>query len=150
MLKKSLAFLLFVSLAVSAFAVQARTITIEAGNNLRFSVEKITATPGEKITIKLTNKTSLPAAAMSHNLVLLKQSADPSAFNSAAMGAKANDYIPQDKLDQVVAHTGLVAGGETATITFTVPSKPGKYVYICTFPGHFAAGMKGVLIVKPE
>jgi uncharacterized cupredoxin-like copper-binding protein len=26
--------------------------------------------------------------------------------------------------------------------------KPGRYTYLCTVPGHAAAGMKGVLIVK--
>lgn len=150
MLKRSFAFLLFATLAVSAFAVQAKTVTIEAKDSLRFSVETITVKPGEKVTIKLVNNTSMPAMAMSHNWVLLKQSADPHAFDQAALGAKANDYIPKSKADQIIAHTGLVAGGESATITFTAPSEPGEYLYLCSFPGHFAAGMKGKLIVKAE
>jgi uncharacterized cupredoxin-like copper-binding protein len=33
----------------------------------------------------------------------------------------------------------------TLRITFT---KPGKYRYVCTLPGHAAAGMKGVLRVR--
>ena len=33
-------------------------------------------------------------------------------------------------------------------IEFTAPAKPGSYTFFCTFPGHFAAGMKGVLVVK--
>jgi azurin len=52
--------------------------------------------------------------------------------------------------DQIIAHTGLVAGGESDTVTFTAPEEPGDYEYICTFPGHFAAGMKGTLTVKAE
>jgi quinohemoprotein ethanol dehydrogenase len=36
-------------------------------------------------------------------------------------------------------------GSAKLTVTFT---KPGKYPYLCTLPGHAAAGMKGVLIVK--
>ena len=36
-------------------------------------------------------------------------------------------------------------GSAKLTVTFT---KPGKYAYLCTLPGHAAAGMKGVLIVK--
>lgn len=147
--KKTLAFVLFAALSVTAFAAQAKTVTIEGTDSLQFSVEKITATAGEKITIKLVNNSSMPAAAMSHNWVLLKQSADVQAFARAAMTAKANGYIPKKMEDQVIAQTQMIAGGETDTITFTVPSEPGKYVYICSFPGHFAAGMKGVLIVKP-
>lgn len=150
MLKKSFAFLLFASLAVAAFAVQARTVTIEGTNSMRFSVEKIVVSPGEKITVKLVNNTTLPAAAMSHNWILLKQSAAPEAVDQAALQAKDNGYVPKSKLDQIIAHTGLVAGGESDTVTFTAPTEPGKYMYICTFPGHFAAGMKGYLVVKAE
>lgn len=147
---KSLAILLFAIGAMAAFAAQARTITIEGLDTLRFSVEEIPASPGETLTIKLTNNSTFPAIAMSHNWVLLKPGADPHAFDKAALASRANDYIPESKLDQIVAHTGLVAGGESDTVTFTVPSEPGTYAYICTFPGHFLAGMKGTLIVKPE
>lgn len=150
MIKKSLVFVLFALLACAAGAVQAKSITIVGKDSLRFSVEKITATPGEKMTVKLVNKTKMPAAAMSHDWILLQQGADAQAFDQAAQTAKANDYIPQSKADEVIAHTGLVAGGESDSVTFTTPKKAGKYMYICTFPGHFAAGMKGYLIVKSK
>ena len=32
--------------------------------------------------------------------------------------------------------------------TFKVPAEAGSYDYICSFPGHFAAGMRGKLVVK--
>lgn len=146
--KKTLAFALFAALSFAAFAAQAKTVTIEGKDNLTFSVEKITVEPGEKVTIKLVNNSSMPAAAMSHNWVLLNLDADAKAFARAAMQAKDNGYIPKDKADEVIARTDLVAGGESDTVTFTAPSEPGKYDYICSFPGHFAAGMKGVLVVK--
>ena len=38
--------------------------------------------------------------------------------------------------------------GESAEVTFTAPTKPGKYVFLCSFAGHWAAGMTGDLIVK--
>ena len=143
-------FFLFVSIAMpgtSAFA-QAATIDVEGMDTLRFSVTQIDAKPGEKLTVKLTNKTSLPPAVMSHNFVLLKEGADPSAFANAALEAKDNGYIPKDMMDKIIAHTGLVAGGETKSVTFNAPMEPGEYTYICTFPGHYAAGMKGTLTVK--
>ena len=34
------------------------------------------------------------------------------------------------------------------TVDFVAPTKPGKYMFICTFPGHFAGGMTGTLTVK--
>lgn len=42
--------------------------------------------------------------------------------------------------------TRMLSTGKTATLRTTL--KKGKYSYICTVPGHAAAGMKGVLTVK--
>jgi uncharacterized cupredoxin-like copper-binding protein len=39
--------------------------------------------------------------------------------------------------------TPLVSPGKSASLTVTL--KAGKYTYICTVPGHAAAGMKGTL-----
>lgn len=148
MLKKSLVMLLFAVLSMSAFAVQAKTVEIEGKNNLRFSKENITVKPGEEVTIKLINNSKLPASAMAHNWILIAADADANAVDQAATGAKDSGYVPTDMGDAIIAHTGLVAGGESDTVTFTAPEEPGEYTYICTFPGHFAAGMKGTLTVS--
>ncbi len=42
--------------------------------------------------------------------------------------------------------TPLLAPGKKATLKIVF--KKGKYPYLCTVPGHAAAGMKGVLTVK--
>ena len=42
----------------------------------------------------------------------------------------------------------LAGAGETVEVTFKVPAAAGEYPYICSFPGHFQAGMKGTLAVK--
>lgn len=39
-----------------------------------------------------------------------------------------------------------VANGGTSKLTATL--KPGKYIFLCTVPGHAAGGMKGTLTVK--
>lgn len=130
------AFLLLISLGMLgiATAAQRRAIEIEGLQTLKFSVDHISAKPGEKLTVKLTNKTSLPPEAMSHNFVLLKKDADSGAFANAAINAKDNGYIPKDMMDKVIVHTELVAGGETKSVTFTVPQETGDYYsYICTF-----------------
>ena len=144
------AFLLLLSLGMLQVisCAKARTIEIEGLQTLKFSVDQISAKAGEKLTVKLTNKTSLPAEAMSHNFVLLKKDADPVVFDNAAATAKDSGYMPKDMMDKVIAHTELVAGGETKSVTFTVPNEPGTYTYICTFPGHYAGGMKGTLTVE--
>lgn len=143
-------FFLIVAMATlgSSALARAATIDIEGMDTLRFSVTQVEAKPGEKLTVKLTNKTSLPPVAMSHNFVLLKKGVDPSAIANAGVEAKDNGYIPRAMMDKIIAHTGLVAGGETKSVTFNAPKDPGDYAYICTFPGHYAAGMKGTLTVK--
>ena len=42
--------------------------------------------------------------------------------------------------------TRMLSTGKSATLRTTL--KKGKFAYICTVPGHAAAGMKGVLTVK--
>ncbi|MCW9708420.1 plastocyanin/azurin family copper-binding protein [Fodinibius salsisoli] len=134
------------------FAVTANSDGITVGDKIGqdglLQLETITAKPGEEIHIKLTTQSKLPATAMSHNWLLLTLNADTKAFATAAMKAKDNDYVPSDMQDQIVAQTGLAGGGETTEVTFTVPEEAGEYDYLCTFPGHFVGGMKGILKVE--
>ena len=58
----------------------------------------------------------------------------------------ARNYIPDTP--NVLASTPLVNPGETSEITFTAPMTPGRYPYVCTFPGHWRL-MQGVLVVTP-
>ena len=59
--------------------------------------------------------------------------------------AAKKHYIPKDK--RILHHTRLIKTGETQTLRFTAPKKPGKYPYVCTFPGHWTI-MKGTFVVK--
>jgi nitrite reductase (NO-forming) len=43
--------------------------------------------------------------------------------------------------------TVSLATGKSATLRVTF-AKAGRFTYLCTLPGHAAAGMKGVLVVK--
>jgi len=114
---------------------------------MKYDVTSIVAAPGQKITITLTNAGTLPKVAMAHNWVLLKIGTDVSAFAAAAMTHQENGYLPPEMAGSVIASTKMLGPGETATVTFTAPA-PGVYDYICTFPGHALAGMRGTLTVK--
>lgn len=133
---------------VISSAMAQRTIEIVGTDNMKFDVTTIEATPGEEITIKLTTKSQIPKQAMAHNVVILDKDIDVNAFANASARARDNEYLAPDYEEQIVAATGLAGGGETVEVTFTVPEEKGDYEYICSFPGHYAAGMKGVLTVK--
>ena len=59
--------------------------------------------------------------------------------------AMARQYIP--KTDKVLAYTDVVAPYSKFTIYFRAPEIPGRYPYLCTFPGHWMV-MNGTLIVE--
>jgi azurin len=93
----------------------------------------------KQVTVTLHHAGQLPAAAMGHNWVLVS-TPDLTAVANAGMGAGlASNYIqPGDK--RVIAHTKVVGGGQTDSVTFSTSAlKPGgDYSYLCTFPGHNA------------
>lgn len=132
--------------SLSSFAQ--KTIEITGNDKMKFDVEEINVSPGEEITIKLTTDSKLPAKAMSHNVVVLKEGVNANEFSKASATHADNDYIDPAKEGDVIAHTDMAAGGETVEVTFKAPDKAGNYDYVCTFPGHFVSGMKGVLVVK--
>ncbi len=65
----------------------------------------------------------------------------PLTFKVTNRGAIAHDFKLGGKT------TAKLVKGRTATLRVTI-AKPGRYAYLCTLPGHAAAGMKGVLVVK--
>lgn len=135
------------ALATQASAAAPREVTITSNDAMQFNLKEIAAKPGETIRLTLKHVGKLPKTAMGHNWVLVKPMT-PAEFNAFAMSCvtKAPVYLPDDR-SAVLAHTKIIGGGESDTIEFTVPSAPGDYPFLCTFPGHYAM-MKGVLKVK--
>jgi azurin len=125
-----------------------RVVEIIGTDDMKYNVTTIAAKPGEQITIRLTAKGAMPKVAMAHNVVVLALKTDAAAFVNAGMTARATDYIAPANKAQVIAATKMAGNGETVEVTFKVPAAAGSYPYVCTFPGHFAAGMKGNLVVK--
>ncbi len=123
----------------------ARPITIAADKNLTFDQPEIRVTVGEPIRLTFNNPDAVP-----HNWALIKPGQlrhfgeltnkliqDPN--------AAANHYLPQT--EDVLAYTDVVEPYATFTIYFNAPKEPGRYPYLCTFPGHWMV-MNGVLIVE--
>jgi azurin len=131
----------------AAAAGKGRVVEITGNDQMQYNVTAIKAKPGEVLTVRLKTIGKIPKFAMAHNFVLLTKGSDPKAFADKAISAKASEYIPAELKKQIIAHTGMAGPGETVEVTFKAPTAAGKYDYLCSFPGHFAAGMKGVLTV---
>ena len=96
------------------------------------------------VTLKHIGK--LPAASMGHNWTLVKTTDVNGVANDGLSAGLPADYIKAgDK--RVIAHTKVVGGGQSTSVTFpTSALKAGEsYSYLCTFPGHSAL-MKGRFI----
>lgn len=123
-------------------------VTMTGNDQLKFSVTNIDAHPGQVVKVKLTTESDYPKSAMAHDFVLLTQNADAQKVAQNCVKYHDNGYIDPDLKKYIIAHTALAGDGETVSVTFKVPGQTGNYEYICTFPGHFLAGMKGTLHVK--
>lgn len=125
-----------------------KTIDITANDTLRYNVTRIEASPGEKLHIVLHNGGTVPKEVMGHNWVLLSADETPDAYATAAVPAKADDYEPLALKPKVIAAIPLLGPGQSGEVTFDAPTTPGTYTYMCSFPAHCSAGMRGVLVVK--
>ncbi|MCI9844639.1 azurin [Flavobacterium pectinovorum] len=131
---------------VQPAATVENVLLIEGNDQMQFNTNELKAVAGKPIKLTLKHVGKIPKEAMGHNLVILQEGTDQSAFALKANEAKATDYIPESEKASVIAHTKLLGGGEEDTIEFTIDKK-GSYPFICSFPGHVAM-MKGVLIVE--
>jgi azurin len=126
-----------------------RTVQLTGGDTMKYDVTSIHARPAERLHVVLKSVGTAPKVVMAHNFVVLKAGVNPIEFTNAAMNARATDFIPPEMNDKVlVAAKGLAGPGETVDVTFTAPTKPGTYTYLCSFPGHYMVGMKGELVVR--
>ena len=125
-----------------------RVIEITANDTMKYNVAAITAKPGEDLQVVLTNIGSAPVDVMGHNWTLLKAGADANAFAQAASTHKDTGYMPPELKGEVLAHIDLLGPRKSGDATFKAPTAPGDYPYLCTFPAHYLAGMRGVLTVK--
>jgi azurin len=123
-------------------------VEITGNDQMKFDVTAINAKPGQKVTVTLKNLGTMPKMSMGHNFVLLVPDQDPTKFVEASQTSMGTDFIAPAMTSKVLAHTKLLGPTETDTISFAAPRKPGVYTYICSFPGHFAIGMKGTLTVQ--
>ena len=107
---------------------------------------ELAAPAGSTITLTLTNRTDADDE-VGHNWVLVAPGQEESVVASGLAAGDARDWLDVDD-PGIIAHTKLIEGEDTDSVTFAAP-EPGTYTFLCTFPGHYAAGEKGTLTIGP-
>ncbi len=130
-------------------ARSSRTSILITGNDLmQFSKTEFTVQAGSEVTVLFRNVGEMPKAAMGHNIAFLAKGVDPDAFSASAQRHPQNEYIDPELQHQVLAATRILGPGEEQVLRFTAPSERGDYPFVCSFPAHTMAGMKGIMKVQ--
>lgn len=115
---------------------------------VRFDRNEVAIEAGKPVEIVFDNQD-----VMQHNLVIIQENG-LDAVIAAAFAQQKNpaealkqDYIP--KTNQILWATPLLSSGESSRLKFIAPKKPGKYPFICTYPGHMKT-MTGIIHVVPN
>ena len=134
--------------ATAPVASGGRKVEIIANDTMKFSIVEIRAKAGEPLSVTLDNQGVTPKFSMGHNWILLTPNADVDAFLIAAAESPTSDYVPAARRAEILASTKLLGPGEQDAATFVVPRAPGRYPFLCSYPGHAQVGMRGVLVVE--
>ena len=119
-------------------------LKIQAGSALNYLQKELKAKAGRAVALTFENPDVMP-----HNGVLVKPGAEERVGTAAAYMVSLPEgmerhYVPET--EDVLVHTRILEPGKKTTVYFTAPKEPGRYTYLCTFPGHSQL-MRGVLVV---
>jgi lysophospholipase L1-like esterase/azurin len=129
-----------------AYGVGEGVLRVQAvPNQMQFAPAELRVRAGQPVRILFENPDLMP-----HNLLLTAPDAAEEVgaladAMAAEPGALARHYVPASPL--ILHATPLVEPGRRAELAFTAPATPGRYPYLCTFPGHWRM-MRGILIVE--
>ncbi len=101
---------------------------------------------GKPVEIILVNEDAMP-----HNLVIVTPGASEEIGRAAEKMAPEPDalgriHVPDSP--KVLHATKMVDGGQQVKLSFTAPTEPGDYQYVCTFPGHWMRMVGTLAVVK--
>ncbi len=124
---------------------KARGIKMVAGKNLTFATPAFKVKAGETIRLTFVNPDVVP-----HNWVLLRPGTQATVGDLvnkiiAEPDAAIRGYVP--RTDDVLVYTDITEPGASSSIDFKAPDSPGRYPFLCSFPGHWMV-MNGVMTVE--
>jgi len=121
--------------------------TIESNDAMQYNADSITVPAScAQFTITLKHVGTMAVNVMGHNLVVAKD-ADIAGIAADGMAVTPEHVKPDDA--RIIAHTKMLGGGESASVTFDVAKikDGGPYKFFCSFPGHLSL-MQGSLQVQ--
>jgi len=111
---------------------------------LKYDIAQFEVKAGSKIRLVFNNNDD-----MTHNVVVVVPGAGDEIGKLALnLGLKGSEmyYVPNSS--KVLFHTSLLEPDSSESIYFIAPTKPGEYMFLCTYPGH-ASVMRGILKIVP-
>ena len=121
--------------------------TIEGNDAMQYNADSITIPAScSQFTVNLKHVGKLAVNVMGHNFVVAKE-ADMAGIAADGMAVAPEHVKPDDA--RVIAHTKMIGGGESASVSFDVAriKDGGPYSFFCSFPGHLAL-MQGSIQVQ--
>lgn len=144
MMLRNVALLAVLGLASTPLLAAECSVDVESTDQMTFNTQAISVSKSCKtFTVNLKHTGSLPKTAMGHNWVLSKTADMPGISNDGIAAGPDASYIKAGD-ERVIAHTDLIGGGESTSVTFDVSKLAAgeDYSFFCSFPGHHAM-MKG-------
>ncbi len=136
---------------LSACAPAFAACSVEIGGNdaMQFdrrTIEVDRACTDFTVTLRHTGK--LAKNVMGHNWVLTTTADMPGTASDGQKAGLAAGFLKAGDA-RVIAHTPMIGGGESTSVTFAVARLAAgtAYTYFCSFPGHWGI-MKGTLTLK--
>lgn len=115
------------------------------GEALAFDQNQLTVQTNQRVQLTFTNSSTI----LEHNWVLVGggETLAAEVDRAGKLAGPASGYLLAD-VTRLIAHTWVLPPGATSSVSFVAPA-PGRYIYLCTVPGHYDAGMKGEFVVQP-
>ena len=111
-----------------------RTITLRMGDDMRFAPSHITVKRGETVRLRVLNQ-----GQVMHEIVL----GTPGSLSEHAQMMQQHPGMDHD-----APHMAHVAPGQKGELVWQF-NRAGEFDFACLVAGHFEAGMKGSITVKP-
>lgn len=136
-------------LSTPLWAANCATI-VEANDMMQFNVANMNVPKSCKtLTVTLKHTGKLARNVMGHDWVLTTAADKPGVDADGLKAGLDNNYLePGDA--RVIAHTKVIGGGETTSVSFkpSLLKNGSDYVFFCSFPGHSAVMHGAVTLTK--